>query len=192
MPRHRHPDRWRRRPLPNRPLQPPIKSRRPRRRRPKRRWTSSTCCASFATKKRRPRPNLGLSQADDRLCAGDRREAVERCAVRGGRQRRLLSRRSLDDPHLVDRHEPDLLDQEADLAHQPVHDVRARESLAPRGGPSLPVDLARDVRARHERGHPHGRAGQLRLLQALPDLRTIDCVRVCTPARGCISTTTPT
>ena len=112
---------------------------------------------------------LGLSQADDRLCAGDRLEAVERCPVRRGRERGLLSGRSLDDPHLVDGGKRDLLDQEADLNHQPVHDVLARESLAPRGRPSLPVDLTRYVRARHERRHQRRRAGQFRLLQDLPD-----------------------
>ena len=76
-----------------------------------RRWTSSNCCASFATRKQVPNRTLGLSQADDRLRAGDRCEAVEWCSVRGCRKRGLLSRRSLHDSDLVARHEPDLLDQ---------------------------------------------------------------------------------
>ena len=86
---------------------------------------------------------LGLSQADEGVRAGDRRQAVERRAARRGRQRRVLPRRSGDDAHLVDGREPDVLDEEANLADRSLHDVRPRRSLAAGSRSSAPVDVAR-------------------------------------------------
>ena len=68
----------------------------------------------------------------------------------------------------------------------------ARRPLAPRGRPSVPVDVARDLRARHERRHQRGRGGRLRLLPAPPHRVLPAASRRSSPAPACTSTTTPT
>ena len=59
----------------------------------RRRWMSSTSGAGSPQGTGSQAGGLGLSQADDGVRAGHRREAVERRAPRSGRQRRVLSRR---------------------------------------------------------------------------------------------------
>ena len=67
---------------------------------------------------------LGLSQGDEGVRAGHRRQAVERRAARRRRQHRVLSRRSGDDAHLLGGREPDVLDARARRDHRSLHDVR--------------------------------------------------------------------
>ena len=65
-----------------------------------------------------------------------------------------------------------------------------RQSLAPRWGPSLPVDVIGDLRARHKRGYPDGCRSPISISSGCTTPPSTSCALLCTRARGCISTTT--
>ncbi len=114
----------------------------------------------------RCRTRVGLSQGDEGVRAGHRREAVGGRAVRRRRQHRLLPRRSRRDAHFLGGDEPHALDQGPDRVDRSHHDVHQSRSLEARSRPSLSMDLARGAAAWHQRRHRRQRAHRLRFLPA--------------------------
>ena len=135
---------------------------------------------------------LGLSQADEGVRAGDRRQAVERRAARRRRQHRVLSRRSGDDPHFLGGGEPDVLDQGPDRADRSLHDVR-RATIA---GGWKPIIAFSGPRSRPTRSAPAPTrataCSPISISSGCITPRTTSCGPASTPAPACTTTITST
>ena len=135
---------------------------------------------------------LGLSQGDEGVRAGHRRQAVERRAVRRGRQHRVLSRRSGDDAHFLGGREPDVLDEGPDRDDRSLHDVRAT-AIAGGWKPIIAFSGPRSRRRRSARAPTRATAcSPTSISSGCITPRTTSCGPVFMPAPACTTTTTST